>query len=169
MSKIIKNSHKGLLRLWSLIVSGVLGLTSIFTGINTISCNGITLEYGVPWACEYGVPYAEYRLHGKIKDASSDIGIQGISIQISEKYLPNIVSTDSDQSGDYEINFNVQDVNGEIKIRLQDIDDSINGTFINKDITVDISESDLSRDCDTDSNWCIGKAVKNLDATMDSE
>lgn len=114
---------------------------------------------------EYGAPSAKYKIKGNvIADEENSNPVENIQIVIkrnnnqqTESYPNDTVY--SDKKGEFSITKETgfsEDMT--IKIELTDIDEEINGSFEEKEVTVEIKKSDFKGG----SGWFQGEANKEI-------
>jgi putative lipoprotein (rSAM/lipoprotein system) len=148
---------KGIIKLWIRILSFILGFFSIKSCSSDFFGNPQPV-YGV--VAEYGAPYADYSMIGTVVDTVDKNNIPGISVQFKTGYFVKNALTDN--SGDYQIesrNFNTDTM----VAQFRDIDGTANGSYINRDVTVDFSAAPFIGG----SNWYKGRAEKTLDVELE--
>lgn len=132
------------------ILAGLLSLL----GFSVTSCGATD---------EYGSPYAEYELKGKVTDMNGD-PIQGIEINyggiynnvLSPSYINEIYkSPQTQKDGSYDIKFEDSPM-GIVRIIAKDIDGPENGSFETDSIDVKIEEFEGGK------SWFHGKAKVNI-------
>ena len=138
---------------YAALVSAVLGLLGLST-----SCDDINNEFP---PAEYGCPYAEYAISGRVTSTESGEPIKGIKVV-------NKTSGDSiytNEEGYYNLeggNVFVQSV----EIKVEDIDSIENGgEFSPKDLVVSFSSSDFK----DGKGWYQGKAEKVEDIELNKK
>ena len=121
---------------------------------------GFQPMYGCP-APEYGAPYAQVKVSGKVVDKDSKEPISGIGVILDDEdnyYRNDTVFTDD--SGVF--NFNIGTIGAEPKtlnIVFQDMDGELNGEYISKEKIVKVETSDYNGGS---GNWNDGEAVVDM-------
>lgn len=124
-----------------LIILGFLGFTS--------SC--------IPVA-EYGVPSADYILNGNIKSSTTNTAIDHIQV------IMNYDTSYTDASGNFSVTSNDFPDDITYDVYFNDIDSTENGSYTNKQISVQFYSADLT---DGDGSWYEGSTSKNIDVKLD--
>jgi putative lipoprotein (rSAM/lipoprotein system) len=133
-------------RLWVKIIS----LVFWFLGVN--ACGG---------SYTYGSPTAHYKVSGYVNASDDKTAIS--NIQIGTKRIAfQYKVTASDISGAYNLEV-VSDYNY-LVLQYKDIDGALNGSFIDKDVTVDLSNVIYNGG---DGHMDRGTAEKKLDIELD--
>ena len=119
-------------------------------------------EYGPPYVvAEYGCPYAQVKVSGKVVDKDSKKPISGIGVILDDEdnyYRNDTVFTDD--SGVF--NFNIGTIGAEPKtlnIVFQDMDGELNGEYISKEEIVKVETTDYNGGS---GNWNDGEAVVDM-------
>lgn len=147
-----KKAGKKLLKLWGAILA-------FFPGMVGMNCP----VYGV----EYGMPYAEFNIIGKVKSSSTLVNIPGIKVSALDENLNVMSDGYSDTSGDYSVTFTTfgaEDM--DVTMRFEDVDGVENGSYNDKDIVVTINEEDYIDDT-PDDPWDEGYGSKTVDVELD--
>lgn len=155
-----KKTGKRLLKLWGAILAFFLGIT----GMNC-PLYGIAPLYGVP---EYGMPYAEFNINGKVKSSSTQVTIPGIKVSALDENL-NILNETAytGVNGDYSVTFTTPGaVDMAVIMRFEDVDGIENGSYNNKDVDVTINQDDYVDDTPVD-DWDDGYGSKTVDVDLD--
>lgn len=111
--------------------------------------------------CEYGTPTATFKLNGKITSEVTNLPLKGIRVILKED------TAYTDNSGEYKLvdkwaAFNSKDY----VLKLEDIDGTKNGTYKNKDVTIDYSSLKFKGG---DGSWNKGDAEKKVDVQLAEE
>lgn len=142
--------YHSILKGFNWILAGLLSLL----GFSVTSCGATD---------EYGSPYAEYELKGKVTDMNGD-PIQGIEINyggiynnvLSPSYISEIYkSPQTQKDGSYDIKFEDSPM-GIVRIIAKDIDGPENGSFETDSIDVKIEGFEGGK------SWFHGKAEVNI-------
>ena len=142
--------YHSILKGFNWILAGLLSLL----GFSVTSCGATD---------EYGSPYAEYELKGKVTDMNGD-PIQGIEINyggiyknvLSPSHISEIYkSPQTQKDGSYDIKFEDSPM-GIVRIIAKDIDGPENGSFETDSIDVKIEEFEGGK------SWFHGKAKVNI-------
>ena len=142
--------YHSILKGFNWILAGLLSLL----GFSVTSCGATD---------EYGSPYAEYELKGKVSDLNGD-PIQGIEINyggiynnvLSPSYISEIYkSPQTQKDGSYDIKFEDSPM-GIVRIIAKDIDGPENGSFETDSIDVKIEGFEGGK------SWFHGKAEVNI-------
>ncbi|WP_455622613.1 radical SAM-associated putative lipoprotein [Parabacteroides sp.] len=135
---------------------------SILKGSNWILAGLLSgLGFGLA-ACdepvdEYGAPYAEYKMKGKVTDMDGK-AIQGISITIKNSnndylYLPSPLQTRED--GNYDTTFESFPEHA-LRIIAEDIDGEKNGSYEADSVDIEVGKFEGGK------SWYVGKAEVNV-------
>lgn len=139
-------------------ILSLLGFSAMFTACDEIS-------YSKP---EYGVPYADYKVSGKVTDTEGN-PIKGIRIAIhlpeDKPLLKDTVYSDSEgkylllrDQGEYPF------LKGRMMVKAEDIDGMVNGgIFGTKEIFLDIASFDFEGE---KGSWYDGALTKTVDIVM---
>ena len=142
--------YHSILKGFNWILAGLLSLL----GFSVTSCGATD---------EYGSPYAEYELKGKVTDMNGD-PIQGIEINyggiynnvLSPSHISEIYkSPQTQKDGSYDIKFEDSPM-GIVRIIAKDIDGPENGSFETDSIDVKIEEFEGGK------SWFHGKAKVSI-------
>jgi putative lipoprotein (rSAM/lipoprotein system) len=151
MARLTKNTWLGLLRLFSAALTPLLGMFCRTPGGDPQPVYGV--------APEYGVPQAEYYVSGTVRDAGSSSAIPGIlmSLHDTANATQPIDTARTDSAGRYELY--AIDVPRDIvwRLRATDTDGSKNGSYAQKDTSVNFTEGDVIN----------GEAGKSIDIPLD--
>jgi putative lipoprotein (rSAM/lipoprotein system) len=157
MGMMVRRGSVGVLRLVTALLGVVLG----------VFCRRTEPEplYGV--VAEYGVPAAEYRVDGVIRDAATSQGIPNILVSLRDTGMEAETPIDTsrtDSGGAYSlatIRFPEEQL---WTVRAEDTDGANNGSYESKDTTVGFTTDELSGG---DGSWDAGTARKNVDMSVD--
>lgn len=89
---------------------------------------------------EYGCPHVEYSVKGKVVDAHTGLGIQGISITLDQTSIKNA----SQEDGSFEVNCSV--IGGgdkefiEALLEARDVDGSANGDYLKRQLNITLQK-----------------------------
>lgn len=121
--------------------------------------------------CEYGVPRADFKLIGDVKDSQGK-GIEGIRV-VFQPSKDNVYDNDtiySDAKGHFEIERLRHDWPDDVKdatVKFEDVDGSAHGSFKTK--TLERSQLTVGQDQDGDGNWYSGGYTVRADAVLETE
>ena len=105
-------------------------------GVSAVGCNTIFQT-----ADEYGTPYADFEIKGKVTDASTSGPLQGIEVSALDNDAVPMVSVTTDVEGRFELTGSFFPAES-IVIRANDIDGEENGgLFAPATITVQLDRS----------------------------
>ena len=152
-----KKTGKKLIKFWSAILSFLLG----FMGIQSL----ISCLYGI---VEYGMPYAEFTVSGKVRSISTEDSIPGIRVSaIGEIEMMDYAEHYTDVNGEYSITFiTIGAVDTDVTMSFEDIDGTVNGSYNDKDVVVTITEEDFIDDT-PDNDWDDGSGSRTLNVDLD--
>ena len=139
----IQKAKNQFLRIQNALIAGILFLAGA-----VISCN--------KYVDEYGMPYAEYIVKGKVKSQETSRVIENIKVSMDG----DTVKTDSEGSyklvGEYaENNF--------FDIKFEDIDGAANGEYQNLDTVVQFENPEFTGG---DGNWYEGETTTEFDVEL---
>ena len=105
-------------------------------GVSAVGCNTVYQT-----ADEYGTPYADFEIKGKVTDASTSGPLQGIEVSALDSDAVPMVSVTTDVEGRFELTGSFFPAES-IVIRANDIDGEENGgLFAPATITVQLDRS----------------------------
>ena len=120
--------------------------------------------YGV--VVKYGMPYADYKITGKINASDTFESIRGIKVTVRDTgyAAPVKDSALTDSTGKYAIGFGQPPWNAAWIVEAADVDGESNGRFASKDTIISIPDSTLTGG---DGEWYRGRGEKNVDLNLD--
>jgi putative lipoprotein (rSAM/lipoprotein system) len=144
VKRIFRKTTFRFLKLLSLAISALLGVLCNFGG------------------AMYGMPNAEYKISGTVKDAEQSLPVKGLSVSIRDTMNTSgtIDSTKTDSLGKYSMQFSGAPWRNTWDLKVEDIDSIENGSFTPKDTVISIPESDLQ---EPNGDWYKGHGEKTVD------
>ena len=137
--------------------NSMIGLLLSILGFSSV-CVSCATDYGAE-PDEYGVPYATFKVSGKVESSDTSEPIKNIRIILAYQDTAY-----TDINGNYEISSTTEG-SEKIPISFEDIDGDQNGRYSPSDTIVDFSDSEFTgRD-----GWYIGTAEEDLDVKLDKE
>lgn len=132
------------------MLTGLLG----FLGFTVSSCD--------PNTDEYGSPYADYSIKGKVTDTENQ-PIEGIQVTVTDSsyYEPVTDTLRTDAAGDFL--YDRRGLGRVASVKAEDVDGEKNGAFQSDSVTVTFSNDDYKGG---DNNWYKGKAEKRADMQL---
>lgn len=122
----------------------------------------VLLGFSASCAPEYGSPYAQFNINGKVTSSETGEPIKNIQV----KYY-DFNSDTTDENGNYSFSF-ITDVGGNTMvfyIDFNDIDSTINGNYENKSITVSTSNNGYING----DSWYEGEKDIKIDTKLDNK
>jgi putative lipoprotein (rSAM/lipoprotein system) len=156
MAKTMKRVKRDLLKTVSLIISGILNVISLIFGIQAISSCHQTYAYGTL--------STEFEIGGKVTDAATDAEIKGLQVSANSEVGFPWRTTLTDNNGNYEVFFEPNTTLSTFILSIKDIDGTSDGNYHDKDVSIDVSGSDLKDFCKGDIyyNFCSGRYVRTI-------
>lgn len=103
-----------------------------------------------PGACEYGSPWAKFKVSGRVADKLSSQGIENIGIVASRKeiaadtvYKQDLDTVYTNKKGDYFMELNVFPQSDSIYLTFYDADGTASGHYQQKDTSVYFNADEL--------------------------
>jgi putative lipoprotein (rSAM/lipoprotein system) len=154
INRTIQRVERRLLKKWNVILGFFIGLF----GINGV----VSCAYGCPpEGCSDAKPSFIYDVKGTVRASDTKNPISGIQIKPDSVYLGNPVLAAGD--GSFVWDSTAQTVSGPtetiITLIITDVDGSVNGSFVTKNVSITITSSDYA-----------GKSnviTKNIDIEID--
>ncbi|GHU66658.1 hypothetical protein FACS189413_00030 [Bacteroidia bacterium] len=126
---------------------------------------------------EYGAPYSDYVIKGKVVDHKTGSPIKGIKVgelssfapmygtiyteYYKQQFLPDTTGT----NGNYEIRYVPYLDNNRVELFAEDIDSTENGVYINKTVGVDFDNAQKTK---PENGWYRGEYTVTQDIELDS-
>ena len=148
----MKKIDTGILRMYSILLAGLLFIVGIAT-----SCD--TKKYGSPIA-EYGAPFAKFKIKGNVKSDSTNENIANIKVLTAKD------STFSDSTGNYQLEVESYPAGQTFVVHFVDIDGSLNGAFHTKDTVATFTDPQY---IDGDGNLYEGETSTQLNVKLKPE
>ncbi len=114
-------------------------------------------EYGPD---EYGSPYAEFIINGKVTSASTSKAIPNIQV------IMGYDTTYTDESGNYQVEQSEVPLDQTFLLELKDIDGSSNGKYADRDSTVEFTDPEFTNGND---GWYSGETTQTVNIELDDK
>lgn len=151
----------GLLRSCGLIISLFLGLICNLGG-----CSSTT----EPDPVEYGMPYADFKIKGTVRNLHSEEPIRGFSVSLRDTLDNSLISDEvlTDSLGNYIIEIRAAPWENTWMLHAEDIDGAENGRFDAVDSLISIPQSEIVEPSPFfDDEWYAGWAELDIDLDLD--
>ncbi len=140
-----------------------------------LSTLGITTGCGdnpfITPGCEYGTPYAKFKISGRVTDSKTGTGIENIGIISSKIYKPDTIeyreiwdTIYANQYGDYYTELNLFPVSDTVYLTFYDKDSISNDFYLRKDTSVYFNRENLTGG---DDNWYEGETSVEFNVKLD--
>ena len=141
----MKRIKRNFLTIQNAIIAGILFLSGIIT-----SCNR--------YADEYGMPYAEFIIKGKVKSNETNQEIENIKVEIQA------MTDTTNEAGEYQVSvLGAFPKNQNFDINFSDIDGVQNGEYQDLDTVVQFNNPEFTGG---DGNWNEGETTKEFDVKL---
>ena len=114
-----------------------------------------------PPGCEYGTPWARYKVSGKVEDKLTGKGIEHIGV-FFKKEPWDTVYTNAD--GEYAIEAQLFPISDSVPVTFYDTDSLTNGAYVRKDTTLYFDAGKLTGG---DDSWYDGETSSQCDINLD--
>ncbi|MCF8308501.1 MAG: radical SAM-associated putative lipoprotein [Bacteroidales bacterium] len=148
----MKKARTKILNSYNLVLGALLSALGFLS-----SCQEIT---GPEPKAEYGVPYATFKVNGKIQSSQTNEPIPNIRV------IMRYDTTYSNAQGRYETEAQAFPESQEFSIRFRDVDSTQHGSYATKDTTVKFTNPDFSG---SSGNWNGGETSKEFNIKLDPE
>jgi len=112
------------------------------------------------YACEYGMPNADFKAKGTIIDEQTQEKIKGIQVVMDRDTVY------SDSNGNYEIMVNASPSAKYFTLHFKDVDGAENGKYLSKDSVINYSEIHFEN---PDADWYEGVKTKEVNVKLKPE
>lgn len=150
----MKNKFKMLFKNFIKLENSLLILLMAFLGIST-SC-----EKSNESPAEYGTPHANFIVNGKVVASSTNEAIKDIQVIMQRD------TTYTNDKGEYSVKMEGFPNENTYILEIKDIDGEQNGSFEEKDITVDFSDEEFNNG---DGKWYKGEKEKSVDVSLNNK
>lgn len=145
ISKLSKRSWKGMLKLWSTLISFILALPFLSScSVNPNGGGGIINEV----KAMYGAPSVNFTIKGTVNSSlDATQVIEGIEVDLKDSKGISIKKTTTDKDGAYTIpiyEYSIPSLPTTVKITFKDIDGEKNGLFQTSEQTVTVTEDEMN-------------------------